>query len=88
MPNLLYHVTGPSFCAGFVVSPEGLVLKAAPILHVWEGYTLADVLGWIDRSTPGKYHLRLVGPDPHPANQPVGQATFSATRQRPRVSAR
>lgn len=87
MPNLLYHVTGPSFCAGFVVSPEGLVLRAAPILHVWEGRTLTDVLGWINRATPGKYHLRLVGADPHPANGPVPQATFSS-RQRPRERAK
>lgn len=82
-PNLLYHVTGPSFCAGFVVNPDGLVLKTAPILHVWLGRTLQDVMGWIERAPPGRYHLRLVGPDPHPAGPP--QAIFvSVGRQRPR----
>jgi hypothetical protein len=84
-PNLLYQVTGPSFCAGFVVNPEGRVLKTAPILHVWRGRTLTDVMGWIDRSTPGRYHLRLVGPDPHPHTTIGPQAVFTS-RQRPRVT--
>jgi hypothetical protein len=84
MPNLLYHVTGPSFCAGFVVTPDGLVIKAAPILHVWTGRRLEDVMGWIDRSTPGKYHLRLVGPDPNP----LGEATYVVFTSRQRGPAR
>jgi len=90
-PNLLYHVTGPTFCAGFVVNPKGVVLKAAPILHIWRGRTLADVQGWIERAGPGKYHLRLVGPDPHPNNPQAAQAVFTTrwrASQRPTVTTR
>ena len=83
MPNLLYQITGPSFSAGLVVTPDGQVIKAAPILHVWEGQRLDDVLAWIDRSPPGKYHVRLVGHDPQPYRTPT-QVSFTPVPSRQR----
>lgn len=82
MMNMLYQVTGPTFSAGLVVNSSGLVLRAAPLLHIWEGRHIKDVLDWVHRAPPGRYHIRLVGPDPYQTLTP-GQAIFNVGRQHP-----
>jgi hypothetical protein len=51
------------------------VERAAPILQSWEGKHIKDIIGWV-RDHPGRYHIRLVGPDPYQSLTP-GQAVFA-----------
>jgi len=65
--NQLYQVQAPTFAAGLVVSPQGVILRCAPILRGWRGRPVADLQAWCEAGASRRYRLVLVGDDPYPA---------------------
>ena len=76
MTDLLFYVTGPTVMAQVVVAPSGTIRSAAPILHIWEGRHVKDLVAWARRSN-GRYHVVLVGPYPFDPDVPPVSAPVS-----------